>query len=303
METITIPSPSAFLRRSPVNETPSRPLPRPRPRSRSRSRPHPPPIRSTKNTAKRPLASTGRPLTKAAVEDGGISKPKQSKSRNGCITCKGKRLKCDESKPTCEQCRKRNVQCGGYSKAFKWRSFEEANFTGKSGSRPKKGKTSLNFVIEAVQLINRLVRFQSPLRRRLLHHHLSEMCQSMSRRVLPMSHTQNLRQHLAQSITSKILFPARMLSMIRTGYNRVPMDRLCLSRPILRIRTSMSRMCIYRTPISTSLTSMYVSTKHSPVHGQCPTISLNRRPYLRRVLCPSHLARPLYEIFYYREPI
>ena len=122
MEHITIPNPSAFLRKSPVNECPS--LPRP------------PPIRSTKNPARRPLA------IKAGVEDGGITKPKQSKSRNGCITCKGKRLKCDETKPTCEQCRKRNVQCGGYSKAFKWRSFEEANFTGKPGLKPKKGNTS-----------------------------------------------------------------------------------------------------------------------------------------------------------------
>jgi Fungal Zn(2)-Cys(6) binuclear cluster domain len=131
METITIPSPSAFLRKSPVDNT--------------RSLPHPPPIRSTKNAARRPLASSGQTAITAGVQNGGIAKPKQSKSRNGCITCKGKRLKCDETKPTCEQCRKRNVQCGGYSKAFKWRSFEEANFTGKSGSKPKKGTTSPNF--------------------------------------------------------------------------------------------------------------------------------------------------------------
>jgi Fungal Zn(2)-Cys(6) binuclear cluster domain len=125
METITIPSPSAFLRKSPVND--------------SRSRPDPPP---TKNAHRRPLASSGQTPITAGVQNGGITKPKQSKSRNGCITCKGKRLKCDESKPTCEQCRKRNVQCGGYCKAFKWRSFEEANFTGKSGPRPKKGNYS-----------------------------------------------------------------------------------------------------------------------------------------------------------------
>ncbi|KAK2879991.1 hypothetical protein FQN49_000684 [Arthroderma sp. PD_2] len=65
-------------------------------------------------------------------------KPKQSKSRNGCVTCKSKRLKCDETKPTCQQCQKRNVTCGGYKKDFKWRSFEESSFTGKSRPKLKK---------------------------------------------------------------------------------------------------------------------------------------------------------------------
>ena len=56
----------------------------------------------------------------------------------GCITCKAKRLKCDETKPTCQQCARRSVACGGYKKDFKWRPFEETSFTGKSG-KSKKG--------------------------------------------------------------------------------------------------------------------------------------------------------------------
>ncbi|EFQ97156.1 hypothetical protein MGYG_00199 [Nannizzia gypsea CBS 118893] len=60
-------------------------------------------------------------------------KPKQSKSRNGCVTCKAKRLKCDETKPTCLQCQRRNVPCGGYKKNYKWLSFEESSYT----RRPK----------------------------------------------------------------------------------------------------------------------------------------------------------------------
>ncbi|KAJ5542584.1 hypothetical protein N7535_005007 [Penicillium sp. DV-2018c] len=58
-------------------------------------------------------------------------KPKQTKSRNGCITCKAKRLKCDEIKPSCRQCDRRKVQCGGYTKDFKWRPFGETK--GKKG--------------------------------------------------------------------------------------------------------------------------------------------------------------------------
>ena len=57
----------------------------------------------------------------------------------GCVTCKAKRLKCDEIKPTCEQCKKRNVVCGGYRKAFKWRPFEEPSCTGKQSTKARKG--------------------------------------------------------------------------------------------------------------------------------------------------------------------
>ena len=61
----------------------------------------------------------------------------------GCVTCKAKRLKCDELKPTCEQCAKRNVPCGGYKKDFKWRPFEEPNYTGKQPAKARKGLTVL----------------------------------------------------------------------------------------------------------------------------------------------------------------
>ncbi|KAF9884485.1 hypothetical protein FE257_001746 [Aspergillus nanangensis] len=110
MEDIRIPSPSAILD--------------PPPTKLSRS---PPAIKPT--TSDQTVISA---LT---------NKPKQSKSRNGCSTCKAKRLKCDESKPTCLQCKKRNVECGGYKKDFKWRPFEETNVAGKA-STSKVKKTS-----------------------------------------------------------------------------------------------------------------------------------------------------------------
>ncbi|KAI5795519.1 fungal-specific transcription factor domain-containing protein [Geopyxis carbonaria] len=72
-----------------------------------------------------------------------IAKPKQSKSRNGCVTCKAKRLKCDEIHPTCQQCQKRGVQCGGYKKEFKWRSFEESSIVTKSSHLSKKVNSTL----------------------------------------------------------------------------------------------------------------------------------------------------------------
>ncbi|KAF2689538.1 hypothetical protein K458DRAFT_384174 [Lentithecium fluviatile CBS 122367] len=76
-----------------------------------------------------------------ASDTSGITKRKQSKSRNGCITCKAKRLKCDETKPTCQQCTRRSVTCGGYKKDFKWRPFEETNLAGKAPGKAKKSFT------------------------------------------------------------------------------------------------------------------------------------------------------------------
>ncbi|KAL3473505.1 fungal-specific transcription factor domain-containing protein [Aspergillus californicus] len=114
MEKIRIPSPSEILD----------PLPAASPAGRSKA----PASTSAQNAE--PVQATA-------------NKPKQSKSRNGCITCKAKRLKCDEAKPACLQCKKRNVDCGGYKKNFKWRSFGESNVPGRiAASKEKKGSTS-----------------------------------------------------------------------------------------------------------------------------------------------------------------
>jgi len=39
-----------------------------------------------------------------------------SKTRTGCITCKTRRVKCDEAKPTCVRCRDLRLKCLGYLK-------------------------------------------------------------------------------------------------------------------------------------------------------------------------------------------
>lgn len=53
------------------------------------------------------------------------------------MTCKKKRLKCDETKPSCVQCQKRNVTCEGYKKDYKWRTFEETTFNPKPAIKKK----------------------------------------------------------------------------------------------------------------------------------------------------------------------
>ncbi|RDW57832.1 hypothetical protein BP5796_12633 [Coleophoma crateriformis] len=43
----------------------------------------------------------------------------------GCVTCKARRRKCDENRPSCSQCIRRRVICGGYSKDLRWIEFEK----------------------------------------------------------------------------------------------------------------------------------------------------------------------------------
>ncbi|KAM5349541.1 hypothetical protein ACJ41O_006046 [Fusarium nematophilum] len=42
------------------------------------------------------------------------------KSRNGCLKCKARKIKCDERKPTCSRCEDRGYQCPGYALNVRW---------------------------------------------------------------------------------------------------------------------------------------------------------------------------------------
>ncbi|KIW13789.1 hypothetical protein PV08_08981 [Exophiala spinifera] len=50
---------------------------------------------------------------------------KNAKSRSGCRTCKQRRVKCDETKPSCQQCVLRDLECPGYEKRWKWSTKHE----------------------------------------------------------------------------------------------------------------------------------------------------------------------------------
>lgn len=43
-----------------------------------------------------------------------------SRSRSGCATCKRRHRKCDETKPSCLQCRAQNIVCEGYELVLRW---------------------------------------------------------------------------------------------------------------------------------------------------------------------------------------
>ncbi|KAL6914926.1 hypothetical protein FSST1_012686 [Fusarium sambucinum] len=41
---------------------------------------------------------------------------RRSRSFGGCVTCRGRRVKCDEGRPACSMCHIAGVECGGYNK-------------------------------------------------------------------------------------------------------------------------------------------------------------------------------------------
>lgn len=38
----------------------------------------------------------------------------EKRSRTGCLSCRARRIKCDEHKPTCKRCETANIDCAGY---------------------------------------------------------------------------------------------------------------------------------------------------------------------------------------------
>lgn len=55
---------------------------------------------------------------------------------SGCVTCKARRVKCDEAKPGCEQCARRRISCGGYKLDVRWKQQTEP----KRSSPPRRNK-------------------------------------------------------------------------------------------------------------------------------------------------------------------
>ncbi|EXU96341.1 Zn(2)-Cys(6) zinc finger domain protein [Metarhizium robertsii] len=49
-----------------------------------------------------------------------------ARSRNGCVTCRARRIKCDETRPSCRQCATRGQDCGGYRLHVRWSTKHES---------------------------------------------------------------------------------------------------------------------------------------------------------------------------------
>ncbi|KAL3462978.1 fungal-specific transcription factor domain-containing protein [Aspergillus heterothallicus] len=67
----------------------------------------------------------GRPRKHPLPIPGGQVKVTKGRSKTGCITCRRRKKKCDETKPACLNCQKNAVVCEGYPPKEIWRSGKQ----------------------------------------------------------------------------------------------------------------------------------------------------------------------------------
>ncbi|KAF4998296.1 hypothetical protein FGRMN_3345 [Fusarium graminum] len=71
-----------------------------------------------------------------------------ARSRSGCVTCKAKHTKCDETRPECLRCTRKGVKCGGYWKEFKW-SFKhqpgDTDVNPTNGTSPSRRESTIQY--------------------------------------------------------------------------------------------------------------------------------------------------------------
>ncbi|KAF2807685.1 uncharacterized protein BDZ99DRAFT_62615 [Mytilinidion resinicola] len=67
----------------------------------------------------------GRPRKHPITQATSTTKPPKGRSKTGCITCRRRKKKCDETKPHCIHCQKNNVHCEGYPPKDYWRSGKQ----------------------------------------------------------------------------------------------------------------------------------------------------------------------------------
>lgn len=64
-----------------------------------------------------PLPSVGNP--ERIMSGGRHKKEIKRRTKTGCLTCRKRRIKCDEGHPTCKNCQKSKRECLGYDPIFK----------------------------------------------------------------------------------------------------------------------------------------------------------------------------------------
>lgn len=75
----------------------------------------------------------GRPRKHPAAEQ---KKSTHVRSKTGCWTCRRRKKKCDETKPSCMNCEKNNVVCDGYEPRQPWRGGKQKSISLRPGGIP-----------------------------------------------------------------------------------------------------------------------------------------------------------------------
>lgn len=77
---------------------------------------------STNDSGQPAARKRGRPRKHPVAE---TRKTAHTRSKTGCATCRRRKKRCDERKPSCLACEKNNVECEGYEPKRQWRGGKE----------------------------------------------------------------------------------------------------------------------------------------------------------------------------------
>lgn len=101
-----------------------------------------------RTVAKRPR---GRPRKHPIAQPTSITKPPKGRSKTGCITCRRRKKKCDETKPACLHCQKNNVHCEGYPPKEFWKSGKQKTSFSVVSRRASAVPTGLPVLIDGIE--------------------------------------------------------------------------------------------------------------------------------------------------------
>ncbi|KAH7157955.1 fungal-specific transcription factor domain-containing protein [Dactylonectria estremocensis] len=67
---------------------------------------------------------------------------KRTKTFTGCWTCRARKIKCDEARPHCRQCRDKSLACEGYGSRLQWLAPETGSRAGSRSEMPSLNPSS-----------------------------------------------------------------------------------------------------------------------------------------------------------------
>ncbi|KAK0114767.1 hypothetical protein ONS95_014251 [Cadophora gregata] len=127
--------------------------------------PETPSCNTTPTLVKRPR---GRPRKHPKPTPESLSKVAKGRSKTGCITCRKRKKKCDETKPGCLNCEKNSVTCEGYPEKTIWKS-------GKEKAEEARLRRAGSITLSSVQLPFLINGLETEGDRVFLHHYISRL--------------------------------------------------------------------------------------------------------------------------------
>ncbi|KAJ5320075.1 hypothetical protein N7508_000358, partial [Penicillium antarcticum] len=92
-----------------------------------------------------------------------LDQKKHKRTRSGCFTCRARRIKCDESRPLCERCRKGSRECVYPSPTSSSKGSVRATGKSRAGRPPSQGSdSSEKYDIEAISPLDPIIDEEEP---------------------------------------------------------------------------------------------------------------------------------------------